>query len=383
MTLTSDTVWQLEGVTYVEDGDVLTIEPCTRIEGLPGSGGEIGGTLVVSRGGKIMAKGKKDEPIVFTTSLPPGDREAGTWGGVVLLGKASNFKSEDTLIEGLADAPENKHGGTEDDDNSGTMQYVLIEFGGFELSEGNEINGLTLGSVGSGTTLDHIAVNTTLDDCFEFFGGTVDASYLVCNNGGDDMFDTDQGYRGTLSYLFGRQVESSSSDPNGFEMDSDLGGAEPATDLKAEHATLCGTGETGTNTSRGMVLRENLLGELDDIMVTGFDVGVDTRDDFGTEDDPHVTLSNAKFWDQNKSDIGADEPDMPDEMPNPNNDMGFIEDDWFEMGDNNEVPDPGPFSVSDCQAADGPNAKVLDSELGAFSDGGDWLEGMWLDWEIE
>jgi hypothetical protein len=328
-----------------------------------------------------MAEGTADEPILFTSSLPEGARESGSWGGVILLGKAPNFKGEDTLIEGLEDADVNKYGGDVEDDDSGTMTYVRIEFGGYELSEGNEINGLTLGSVGSGTTLSHIMVNTTLDDCFEFFGGTVNADHLICNNQGDDMFDCDQGFKGTLSYLFGRMIDTSSSDPNGFEMDSDNDSTdEPRTFVTAENVTLCGQtdDEDGTETSRGMVLRENLTGEFDGIMVTGFDVGVDTRDDFGSEDDPSVTLANSKFWGQRVEDIAADETGDDD------NDSGFSEVDWFEMGTDNEVPDPAPYTVDDCQAADGPSSEVTDSGLGAFADGADWnWDGLWVSWDIE
>jgi hypothetical protein len=132
-----------------------------------------------------------------------------------------------------------------------------------------------------------------------------------------------------------------------------------------------------------MVLREGLTGAFDDVLVTGFDVGVDTRDDFGTEASPNVTMGNAKFWGQVARDIGAEEPDMPAEMNNPNNDMGFVENDWFDMGEANEIPDPAPFSVTDCQVEGGPNATVTGSDLGAFTGGGDWLEGMWLDWAIQ
>ena len=380
-TLTSDKVYQLKGTVYVEDGATVEIEPCTRIEGLPLSGDTPAGTLVVSRGGKLMAEGAPDEPILFTSSLPAGAREAGTWGGLILLGKAPNFKGTDTLIEGLADEDRNKYGGDVEDDDSGSLAYIRIEFGGFELNEGNEINGLTMGGVGSGTSIHHIMVNTTLDDCFEFFGGNVDADHLICNNGGDDMFDADQGYKGTLSYLIGRMNETSSSDPNGFEMDSDNDSTdEPRTHVTAENVTLCGqTDETDdTETSRGMVLRENLTGAFDNIMVTGFDVGVDTRDDFGTEADPNVTMANSQFWGQRTADVGAEE------TGDDNNDMDFDEDMWFEMGDGNSIPETAPYSVDDCQDADGPNATVTDSDSGAFVAGSDWnLDGMWVNWEIE
>jgi len=378
-TLTSDTVWELKDITHVEDGTTLTIEPCTRIEGQAGTPP---GTLVVSRGGRLVADGKADEPILFTSALPVGEREAGSWGGVILLGKAPNFRGDEVLIEGLADDPTNHHGGSEADDDSGSISYARIEFGGFELSAGNEINGLTLGSVGSKTKLSHIMVNTTLDDCFEWFGGTVNADHLICNGGGDDMFDTDQGYIGKLEYLFGRQGSSSSMDPNGFEMDSNPENTKPpVTKVTASHATMCGTGKMGEAVSRGMVLRENLTGALDDLVITGFDIGADTRDDFGTPEDPHVTIDHSLLYGGRLANVGADEVDMPGTDQFMNNDMGFDENAWFAGGeDNSDAPSPEPFTVEDCQAEDGPAKKVVDSKVGAFAVDAKWATGSWVDW---
>jgi len=221
-------------------------------------------------------------------------------------------------------------------------------------------------------------VNTTLDDCFEWFGGTVNADHLVCNGGGDDMFDTDDGYIGKLDYLFGRQRATSSMDPNGFEWDSNLMNTDPpVTKVTATHATLCGTGEMGTATTRGMVLRENITGAIDDLVVTGFDVGVDTRNSFGTPDDPRVTITNSLLYGGRVEDVaGAENADVAD-----NNDEGFDEVAWFEAGEgNSSTPDPVPFTTADCQEEDGPAANVLDSDKGAFTGDPDWLDGAWIDW---
>jgi len=376
MTLTSDKVWELEGVVRVADGETLTIEACTRIEGKTGA---TPGTLVVARGGRIEAVGTADEPILFTSSLAPGSRAAGNWGGVILLGKAPNFKGDAVLIEGLADDPENQHGGDVEDDNSGTLSYVRIEFGGFELTAGNEINGLTMGSVGSGTTINHIMVNTSLDDCFEWFGGTVDADHLVCNGGGDDMFDADDGYIGKLEYLFGRQRATSSMDPNGFEWDSNAMNTDPpVSNVTATHATLCGTGEMGTAVTRGMVLRENITGAIDDLVVTGFDIGADTRNPFGTPEEPRVTITKSLIYggELAETEVGTDST-----AADYNDDADFDEVAWFEAGDGNSSdPDPVPFTTADCQDDDGPAAKVLDSDKGAFTGEPDWLDGAWIDW---
>ena len=233
-----------------------------------------------------------------------------------------------------------------------------------------------MGSVGSNTEIHHIMVNTTLDDCFEWFGGTVSAHHLICNNGGDDMFDADKGYIGEIEYLFGRDIEVSSEDPNGFEMDSNKASTDdPRTDVLASHVTMCGIGEAG---SFGMVLRENLTGAFDDIAVTGFEYGVDARaesenDDFGEEDDANVSMTNAVFWGMEGVSDPAD-----------SNDLDFDEEMWFEMDEGNDSdPDPEPFDSEDCLEAGGPTQGVTSSGVGAFSDGtDDWhWEGLWISWD--
>jgi hypothetical protein len=364
-TLTSGTVWQLNDKVHVTDGNTLTIEPCTRIEGQQ----DPIGVLIIDRGAEIDAVGTADEPILFTSQIEEGNRRPGDWGGVILLGQATNFNGADVLIEGLEDDPENMHGGSDDSDSSGRMSYVRIEYGGYELAPDVEINGLTFGSVGSGTTIDHIEVNTTLDDCFEWFGGKVDASYLVCNNEGDDMFDVDLGYRGELSYLFGRQVNPISGDPNGFEMDSSIDGKAPVTNITASNATLCGLGEAGANVAYGMVLRESLTGTLDNIAATGFDYGVDLRDP-----DTNISIANSLLFDMVSNDIGepdeADDGEPEDEEP------------WFTDGTNNSTDSPG-YDAGDCGAANGPNSSVTGSGVGAFVDDADWMQGAWISWDIE
>ena len=202
-TWTSDKVYLIKGVIHVTSGAELTIEPGTIIIGEEFSGG----TLVISRGSQIHAVGTKEEPIIFTSEFPDGAKARGQFGGLVVLGNASNFKSANMLVDGLAASVLNQHGPGgpagdsglsasdtgADDESSGEIEYVRIEFGGTEIADGKEVNGLTLGSVGSGTTISHVQVNTALDDCFEWFGGTVNADHLLCNNEGDDMFDTHSG----------------------------------------------------------------------------------------------------------------------------------------------------------------------------------------------
>lgn len=219
-TLSASTKYLLKGNVFVASGVTLTIEPGTVIFGDKVSKG----SLVIERGGKIEAAGTESNPIVFTSNAPVGYRNYGDWGGLIILGKAKNNKSENQAIEGIsADSGAGKYGGSTDNDNSGTLTYVRIEFAGIALSTDNEINGLTMGSVGSGTTIHHIQVSYSGDDSFEWFGGTVDATHLVAYRGWDDDFDTDFGYRGKVQFAvsFRDPNIADKSGSNGFESDND------------------------------------------------------------------------------------------------------------------------------------------------------------------
>lgn len=184
--------YTLKGWVYIADGSELTIEPGTVIKGDKGTKAAI----IAERGGKLIAKGTESAPIVFTSAQAKGNRKPGNWGGIILCGKAQNNQSE-MQIEG---GPRTKHGGSDNADNSGTLSYVRIEFAGYPFEKDKEINGLTLGSVGSGTTLDHIQVSYCNDDSYEWFGGSANAKYLIAYKGWDDDFDTDNGFSGNVQF---------------------------------------------------------------------------------------------------------------------------------------------------------------------------------------
>ncbi len=267
--------------TFVNAGATLTIEPGTLVLGDSATRG----TLVVLPGARIVAAGTAAAPIVFTSSKPEGERRAGDWGGIIVLGRASiNVRDVDGAsiagrIEGLEQVgDEAAYGGTRDDDDSGVLSYVRIEYPGVEIAPNNEINGLTLAGVGSETRVDHVQVYQPLDDCFEFFGGTVDARYLVCDAPGDDAFDWDQGYRGRLQFLLMRGTSASESS-NGFEGDGDPNGVghEPRSAPRIWNATLCGGGGGGEGSSHGVFARRGSLGVLRNALVSGFHVGLEVR----------------------------------------------------------------------------------------------------------
>lgn len=248
-TITANTTWSaskyylLKGNVYVQSGAELTIEPGTIIFGDKVTKG----ALIVSRGAKIHAKGTAAAPIIFTSSAPKGFRNYGDWGGVVLLGKAANNQSVDQKIEGISAASGDNglYGGTADDDNSGEFYYARIEFAGIALSTDNELNGLTMGSLGSTTQVHHIQVSFSGDDSYEWFGGTVNTQYLVAYRGWDDEFDTDFGFRGNNQFLasFRDPNIADKSGSNGFESDNDGSGSlvkTPVTAPKFSNVTIYG-----------------------------------------------------------------------------------------------------------------------------------------------
>lgn len=209
-TWTADNEYLLTGRIIIESGATLTIEPGTVIKGLQGAN-ENATALIVARGGKIMAEGTAANPIIFTTyadQITTGelvspnltDNINGLWGGLIVLGYAPiSADASSVQIEGIPPSDQNGlYGGTDPADNSGVLKYISIRHGGTDIGEGNEINGLTLGGVGNGTVIDHIEVVSNVDDGIEFFGGTVNASNCLVWGQGDDAFDCDQAWSGTL-----------------------------------------------------------------------------------------------------------------------------------------------------------------------------------------
>jgi hypothetical protein len=205
VTWTANKIYRLKG--FVRVGEELVAGTITKVGNLTIEAGTtiIGdiatkGTLVVHRGSKLNAIGTAAAPIVFTSGQAIGARNPGDWGGVVLCGKAVNNQGANVELEG---AYKGFHGGTANDDNSGTLKYVRIEYAGVPIIPNAEINTLTMGSVGSGTTLEYIQASYGLDDSFEWFGGTVNAKYLIAYKGTDDDFDVDFGYTGTVQFAVG------------------------------------------------------------------------------------------------------------------------------------------------------------------------------------
>ena len=221
VTLTKGT-YLLKGWVYVDAGAKLRIPAGTVIKGDK----QTMATLIVEPGGYVEMKGTKEAPIVMTSAQLAGQRRPGDWGGLIICGKAKNNQGTQQVEGG----PTTIHGGNDDADNSGIYQYIRVEFAGYPFDTDKEINGITFGSVGSGTTIDHLQVSYSNDDSFEWFGGAVNCQYLVAYKGWDDEFDTDNGFCGKVQYCLSirdpRIADTSQS--NGFESDNNASGAETA-----------------------------------------------------------------------------------------------------------------------------------------------------------
>ncbi|PWG79849.1 hypothetical protein DDR33_15720 [Pararcticibacter amylolyticus] len=233
LTLTTANEWILDGPTFVTNGATLTINPGVFVRGRKTSTSGNPSFLIVTRGAKLIANGTQTTPIVFTSDQEPCNRAAGDWGGVVILGNGRTNVATTTSVEGIAASylPSSpflsfpasiQYGGSDEADasNASSLKYVRIEFAGDILQNDNELNGLTLGGVGSATTLSNIQVSYGADDGFEFFGGSVNAKYLISYGNNDDDFDFDQGYQGSIQFAVAVKLACASgysSNPNGIE----------------------------------------------------------------------------------------------------------------------------------------------------------------------
>ncbi|MEQ8628862.1 hypothetical protein [Ekhidna sp.] len=318
--ITSNTTWSADSIYVladriaVESGATLTIEAGTIIKGQAGTGANAT-ALVVAQGGTLNAQGTASAPIIFTSvadEITVGQIDSpnlstdvdGLWGGLIILGNAKISVEGDassTNIEGIPSTDSNGlYGGSDDSDNSGTITYVSVRHGGANIGEGNEINGITFGGVGSGTTVHHVEVIANQDDGIEWFGGTVSVSHALVLNNGDDAIDTDQAWAGTLDNF----VIINPGD-KGFELDGPEG-------------TYEGAGHTITN---GTVYMGGCAGGYDDdsgtdaivsnIYFTGVTDGTGTSNDYNVNG--NFVATNIEF-DVTPVDLD-DDGDTPDVAP--------------------------------------------------------------------
>lgn len=396
-TLSRGHFYTLKGGVRIKPGKTLTIEPCVKVLGEDDSAFLVAlsadnlGDEACSfnagkpvQAGKLVAAGEPMAPIIFTSANAPGSRTPGDWGGILLLGNA--FRNETTAIrraatEGLLSTECYGWHTTEfNQESSGKLEYVRIEYASRQTGEGLETNGLTLAAVGSGTSMHHVMVANSNDDCFEFFGGTVNAHHLIALNCEDDMFDADRGYSGNIQFAFGRQfLTTNETDSRGFEIDSGPDQASGATTGQWSNFTICGGGPEDTTDSRnGLAFRATAKASLMNGLVTGFAGG-----GLFIFQDGETKLTATNVFENLRGLLstapGANEATagwFTDQKGNSSENPGRFCDCW----------QPRPVAVA---------AETIEGEMpvgfadptanyrGAFKDASaesNWMKGLWVDW---
>src|SRR6185369_753767 len=307
-TLHAANVYTLRGLVYVTDGATLTIEPGTKIVGEKNTRG----ALIVTRGCKLIANGTAALPIVFTSDQPSPQR--GDWAGIVLLGRArTNASYNGTPGLGEAEGGINNgngdglFGGTDDNDNSGILKYVRIEYAGYAYLPDKELNGLSMYALGKGTTISYVEVSWANDDSFENFGGTVNMDHIIAYKGLDDELDTDNGYSGNVQFAI-CQRDSSVADvsgSNGWESDNDANGSaviippgqtavQPQTKATYSNITMIGPRATTSNVGNSLFknaaqIRRNSSISIFNSVMMGWPVGLFIDATTGVPTDVNIT----------------------------------------------------------------------------------------------
>jgi hypothetical protein len=311
---TRDKVYLLDGLVFLESGGTLNIEAGTVVKFTPRPDVGNPSALVITRGAKINATGTADKPIIFTaeaddvndpTDLGPADNAL--WGGIVILGKGITQKNgnPEVSIEGIPTTePRGLYGGTDNNDDSGVLRYVSIRHGGRLLTTGNELNGLTLGAVGSKTVMEYIEVYANSDDGIEFFGGAPNLKYAVVAFTEDDSFDWDEVYTGKGQFWFSIQ-RSDIADAGG-----ELDGTTPDDLVPYSNPTVynwthigSGAGATASNPV-GLLFRAGTAGKVANSIVTQMkNKAIEVQDKNAGANDAHqklkkgeLVIANNLFW---------------------------------------------------------------------------------------
>lgn len=291
----------LQNKVYVTNGSTLTILPGTIIRGDLSTQA----SLIITKGSKIIAEGTENNPIVFTSNEDVGLRSEGDWGGLVILGQATNNQPGGVAnIEGINPTLNTQYGGNNDNDNSGILKYVRVEFAGVALEPNKEINGVTFGSVGRETSVDYVQVSFSGDDSFEWFGGTVNCKHLIAYKGVDDDFDTDFGYRGNVQFALAVRtpyLSDAAGDSNSLESDNDAQGSSntPQTSAIFSNLTIIGPKLDGTVTlpigekfEKAFRIRRNSSISVFNSLIVGWDKGLSIE---GTPVENNITSGNLVF----------------------------------------------------------------------------------------
>lgn len=375
LTLTAGNIYALSGAVFIgndnADNATLTIPAGVTVYGRSG-----GDYLVVSRGSKIEAHGTASAPITFTSSqdLTGEATGPGQWGGMVLLGNAPSNKCPAEgdcalQVEGVEEGA--VFGGNDETDNSGTLRYVVVKQAGYEVAPDNELNGITFGGVGSGTTVEYIQVHQNADDGVEFFGGTVNLKYVVLTENRDDSVDWDNGYRGKLQYVLVKHGSDNTEANRAIEGDND--GSNPAKQPQSNptisNMTIIGNDYSASGKdSEGVYLREGTLAQLSNFVITGTS---GTGECFEVENTDYNNSNRDSFA------IG-----VTNSVVACSENFKNVEQSWWE-GQGNAVAEGqsavlnGVFTIFDAPAKDWSGDSFFDnaSHIGAVSESNNWTAG--------
>jgi len=275
VTLTDGT-YKLTGKLIVGPGAKLTIKAGVKIEATELESGQFQAVryIAVSQGGQIFVEGTSSNPVIMTAA----NQKPGSWGGLVICGKAPINKG----TTATAEVSELTYGGSEANDNSGSIKYLRIEYSGYSYNADKEFNGLSMFGVGKGTTIDYVQIHEGSDDGFEWFGGTVDAKHLVVTNFhaevGDDLFDWTEGWNGLGENWYGKRTNNGN---RGIEADNNSNNhtAAPISNPTIKNLTLIGNNAGSEN--QAMKLRVGTKANFDNVVLSNFGTGFDVEHDEG------------------------------------------------------------------------------------------------------
>jgi hypothetical protein len=312
--IASNTTWSddilLRGPVFVRAGATLTINAGVTVYGEKATLG----TLIIDRGAKLNAIGTEDNPVIYTSDQPAGLRNRADNGGLIINGYSTlnvpggtKEGEGDTGIFGCSGADCNEN------DNSGTLRYFRVEYGGIQFSPDNELNGIAFQGVGKGTTVDHVQVAFSKDDCVEFFGGTVDVKNIIMTGCGDDSLDWTDGWRGSGQFLVVQQIGDEAD--NGIEADNldKANDSLPRSNPNLYNMTFVGDPDFGEGSTRGMLLRRGTAGNIRNSIVMGFKeagVNIDSLATFTQAEEGNLVVDNNIFFNNSPNfDTDASDPD--------------------------------------------------------------------------
>jgi len=288
--ITTDTTWTADNEyvlgyqkqIFVKNNATLTIQPGTTVLG------DTASVLTITRGSKLLAVGTKERPIVFTSKQPAGQKTAGFWGGLIILGRApinvNKPMSNEAVFEAFTSAADDgKFGGDDPHDNSGILRYMRLEFGGYAYATDREFNNITMCGVGDGTAVDYVQVHHGRDDGLELFGGTVNVKHIVNSQNEDDGLDTDNGWQGKAQFIIVQHLSPQGTDPsNGYESDNHASttsySTEPRTKPTVYNVTLIGKKDYAAGSSFAAIFRRGTQGHYYNHLFMGFPQPIEVRD---------------------------------------------------------------------------------------------------------